>query len=89
MVFKIKFNSNGEVDWYKPRLVSKGYNQAYGIDYTESFSPIAKVVTVRLFLAIAVAKQWIVHQVDINNAYLHGYVEEELYMNPPEGYNKA
>lgn len=47
------------------------------------------MVTVRVFLTVTAAKQWVVHQIDINNAYLHGYIEEDVYMNPPEGYNIA
>lgn len=61
-------------------LVTKGFNQLEGIDYTESFSPVAKIVIVRLFLAIATTKQWPIHQLDINSAYLHGVIDEELYI---------
>ncbi|KAL0389722.1 UNVERIFIED_CONTAM: Retrovirus-related Pol polyprotein from transposon TNT 1-94 [Sesamum calycinum] len=57
-----------------------------GIDYTDSFSPVAKVVTVRLFLTIATSRGWPIHQLDVNNAFLHGYLDEDLYMVPPEGY---
>ena len=58
-------------------------------DYFDSFSPVAKLVTIKLFLAITVAKSQPIHQLDINNAFLHGYLEEEVYMQPPEGYTKA
>ncbi|KAL2247193.1 UNVERIFIED_CONTAM: Retrovirus-related Pol polyprotein from transposon RE1 [Sesamum indicum] len=86
-VYKVKLKQDGSVDRYKARLVAKGYNQIEGIDYFERFSPVAKVVTVRLFVAIAFAFGWTLHQIDINNAFLHGYLDEDIYMLPPDGYS--
>ncbi|KAK4394101.1 hypothetical protein Sango_1880900 [Sesamum angolense] len=63
-----------------------GFNQISGVDYNDNFSPMAKTVTVRLFLAIAAAHGWPLQQVDVNNVFLHGYLNEDLYMTPPEGY---
>lgn len=88
-VFKLKRKLDETIDQYKARLVAKGFKQLEGINYTESFFPIAKLVTIRLFLAIAASHSWPVHQMDINNAYLHGFIDDELYILPPEGYTKA
>nr|GEU41229.1 hypothetical protein [Tanacetum cinerariifolium] len=74
---------------FNARLVVRGFNKKEGLDYKHNFSPVAKLATVRVLIAIATSKQWPLHQLDINNAFLHGYIEEEIYMLPPEGYTKA
>lgn len=88
-VYKVKLKPNGTVERYKARLVAKGYNQRFRIDYLESFSPVAKVVTVRILLSLSTSNNWFLHQLDINNAFLHGYLDEEVYLTPPQGYEKA
>ncbi|GKA65934.1 retrovirus-related pol polyprotein from transposon TNT 1-94 [Tanacetum coccineum] len=88
-VYKTKYNPDGIVERLRARLVVRGINQQEGLDYKHTFSPVAKLATVRVLIAIATSKRWPLHQLDINNAFLHGYIDEEIYMTPPEGYTKA
>jgi hypothetical protein len=74
------------VSRYKDRLVAKGFQQIHGIDYDETFSLVAKMDSIHLALAISTAKGWEVHQMDVNNSFLHGDLSKEIYMEQPQGF---
>ncbi|KAH9296875.1 hypothetical protein KI387_028557, partial [Taxus chinensis] len=85
-VYRTKDIVDGSIDKYKARLVAKDFSQVEGIDYSETFAPVAKMDYVRLVLAIAASHGWPVYQMDMKSAFLHGDLKEEIYMGQPAGF---
>ena len=86
-VFRTKLNANGSINKHKARLVVKGYAQMFGVDFSETFAPVARLDTIRLVLALAAQKGWKVFQLDVKSAFLNGYLQEEIYVEQPEGFS--
>ncbi|TQE03722.1 hypothetical protein C1H46_010696 [Malus baccata] len=87
-VFKTKLNENGEVDKYKAWLVAKGYSQQYGIDFSEVFAPVARMDTIRMVISLAAQRSWEIYQLDVKSAFLHGAIDEEVFVEQPLGYEQ-
>ncbi|GAA0145524.1 transmembrane signal receptor [Lithospermum erythrorhizon] len=88
-VFTIKYQADGTKERYKAHLVVKGFTQTYGIDYTETFAPAAKLNIVRVLLSLAANLDWSLYQLNIKNAFLNGDLDEEVYMTIPPGFDKT
>lgn len=85
-VYKTKLNEKGEIEKHKARLVAKRFLQQPGINYGENFSLVARLDTVRTLLAIAAQHKWKVYQMDVKSAFLNGFLEEEVYVEKPPGF---
>ncbi|GKV28744.1 hypothetical protein SLEP1_g37756 [Rubroshorea leprosula] len=88
-VYKTKLKENGEIDKFKAHLVAKGYKQEFGIDYKEVYAPVARHDTIRLVIALAAQNSWPLYQLDVKSAFLHGDLDEEVFIHQPPGYVKA
>ena len=85
-VFRTKRDAMGDIVRYKARLVAKGYSQVAGVDFNETFAPVAKFTTIRTIVAIGAAMDLEMHQMEVKTAFLNGELEEDIYMNQPQGF---
>jgi hypothetical protein len=85
-IFKIKHVADGSIDKYKARFISHGFSQKEGIDYEETFSLVARYTSIRTIIALATKMKWKLHQMDVKTTYLNGVLEEEVYIEQPQGF---
>jgi hypothetical protein len=88
-VFKIKHGVDGEMERYKARLVVRGFTQTFGVDYNETFAPVAKLVSIHCIFALTTIEDMEIHQMDVKIAILNGDLGEEIYMEQPEGFTQG
>jgi hypothetical protein len=85
-IYKTKLNESGKVDKLKARLVAKGYDQQHGVDYTEVFAHVVRIDTIRMIIALAAQRSWLIYQLDVKSAFMHGDLSEDLFIEQLKGY---
>lgn len=85
-IFKIKYQPNGDIERYNARFVAKGFIQREGFVFYETFASVAKITTIRVIIIMAALKKQNIYQIDVNNVFLHGDLNEEVYLKPPQGF---
>ena len=85
-IYKIKHATDGSVEKYKVRFVARGFSRVEGIDYEETFAPIAQYTSIRTIIDLATSMGWTLHQMDVNATFLNGEIEEEVYIKKPDGF---
>jgi len=85
-IYKVKQEANRSVEKYKARFVARGFSQIKGIDYEETFAPVARYSSIRTILVLSAQMGWHIHQMDVNTVFLNKVIEEEVYIEQPEGF---
>ena len=85
-IYKIKHAADGSIEKYMARFVARGFSQKEGVDYEETFAPVARYTSIRSVFALAAVMKWKIHQMDVKTAFLNGVVEEEVYVEQPLGF---
>jgi hypothetical protein len=85
-IYKIKHAADGSIEKYKERFVARGFSQKEGEDYDETFSPVARYTSIRSIISIAFVMGWKLHQMDVKTSFLNGVIEEEVYIEQPQGF---
>ena len=85
-IYKIKLNQEGDIQKHKARLVARGFTQKPGIDFYETFSPVARLETIRTVIVVVAQKKWKIFQIDIKSSFLNGKLDEEIYVEQPQGF---
>jgi hypothetical protein len=85
-IYKIKHTADGSIEKHKARFVARGFSQKEGIDYEETFAPVAKYTSIRTIIALAAKMKWKLHQMDVKITFLNGVIEEEVYIEQPQGF---
>ena len=85
-VFRRKYRTDGTIQTFKARLVAKGFRQREGIDYFDTYAPVARITSIPVLIALASIYKLVVHQMDVKTAFLNGNLDEEVYMDQPEGF---
>ena len=85
-IYKVKQVADGSVEKYKAIFVNRGFSQIEGIDYEETFAPVARYSSIRMILSLSAQMGWHIHQMDVKTAFLNGVIEEEVYIEQPEGF---
>ena len=84
-IFKRKLKQDGSIEKYKARLVAKGYKQSKDVNYVDTFTPMTRIASIKVLIALASIHNLVIHQMDVKTAFLNGDMEEEIYMKQPEG----
>jgi hypothetical protein len=85
-LYKTKIAADGNIEKYKARFVARGFSQIEGVDYDETFAPVARYTSIKSIIAIATEMGWSIHQMDVKTAFLNGFIDEEVYIEQPQGF---